>query len=141
MSGGHFNYDQYRLKEMADEIEQIILHNEDTEKNEWGETKGSDYSPETIAKFKETVSCLKLTEAMVQRVDWLISGDDGEESFHKRWQKEVPTETCKWHKEFGVWRSDCGVAFEFKEGNPKECDFTFCYHCGKPIMIQLGEPT
>jgi hypothetical protein len=26
---------------------------------------------------------------MAQRVDWLVSGDDGEESFMRRWEKEV----------------------------------------------------
>jgi hypothetical protein len=26
---------------------------------------------------------------MAQRVDWLISGDDGEESFHQRWKEEL----------------------------------------------------
>ena len=28
-------------------------------------------------------------QAMVQRIDWLVSGDDGEDSFRERWGKDV----------------------------------------------------
>jgi len=37
----------------------------------------------------ETIDILEIAEAMVQRVDWLLSGDDGEESFRSRWAEEV----------------------------------------------------
>lgn len=39
MSGGHFNYDQYRIGQMADEVEQLILNNDNPETNEWGDPK------------------------------------------------------------------------------------------------------
>lgn len=84
MSGGHFNYKQYELGQMADEIEQIILDNDSEEVNEYGDAKGYGYSPETIEAFKYARIALLHVQIYVQRIDWLVSGDDGEDSFHKR---------------------------------------------------------
>jgi hypothetical protein len=100
MSGGRFNYDQYKIGYIADEIEKYI------EKNGRPKTKkeladepyfGADYykefpealnhyeyPEEVIEKFKEAVKALRAAEIYAHRVDWLLSGDDGEESFLKR---------------------------------------------------------
>ena len=84
MSGGHFQYKQYELGHMADEIEQIILDNDSDEVNEYGDTKGYGYSPETIEAFEYARIALLQAQIYVQRIDWLVSGDDGEDSFHRR---------------------------------------------------------
>jgi hypothetical protein len=84
MSGGHFQYKQYELGHMADEIEQIILDNDSEEVNEYGDTKGYGYSPETIEAFEYARIALLQAQIYVQRIDWLVSGDDGEDSFHRR---------------------------------------------------------
>jgi len=84
MSGGHFQYKQYELGHIAGEIEQLILDNASEEVNEYGDTKGHGYSSETIAKFKIARMSLLLAQIYVQRIDWLVSGDDGEDSFHRR---------------------------------------------------------
>lgn len=89
MSGGHFGYQQYRLDNMADDIQHIIDNNDVKELDEWQRQIGMEYPPEIIEKFKETVHWLRRSAEMTQRVDWLLSGDDGEESFMKRWEKEV----------------------------------------------------
>ena len=34
MSGGHFNYKQYEIGYIADEVEQLIITNDSTETNE-----------------------------------------------------------------------------------------------------------
>ena len=88
MSGGHFDYQQYRLEDMADEIRNLIALNECTTFN-----KEEKYSAETIAKFIEADKTLRLAAVMVQRIDWLVSGDDGEESFHERWNEDVKSLT------------------------------------------------
>jgi hypothetical protein len=88
MSGGHFNYKQHHLLDMADSIGSAILNNDSTEKNEWGDNIGSHYSPETIAEFEKAVKALKMAYVYAQRIDWLLSGDDGEDSFHKRLQAQ-----------------------------------------------------
>ena len=84
MSGGHFNYKQYELGQMADEIEQLILDNGSEEVDEYGDRKSYDYSPETIEAFNYARIALLQAQIYVQRIDWLVSGDDGEDSFHSR---------------------------------------------------------
>ena len=48
-----------------------------------------DYTEETINEFKKGVEILKKARIYAQRIDWLISGDDGEESFHERLKEEL----------------------------------------------------
>jgi hypothetical protein len=84
MSGGHFDYKQYELGRIADEIEQLILVNDSEEVDKYGDRKGYSYSPKTIAKFKLARMALLCAEIYAQRIDWLVSGDDGEDSFHSR---------------------------------------------------------
>jgi hypothetical protein len=89
MSGGYFEYLQFRLSEIEDEVKNLIDTNEDSNLNEWGDTIGNFYSPETIEKFKDCVKYLKLVRVYVDRIDWLVSDDDGEEAFHKRLNYEL----------------------------------------------------
>ena len=89
MSGGHFQYQQYQIEEIANEIDRLIESNDDETLNDFGERFGNEYSPEVIEKFKEAAHTLRRAAEMAQRVDWLVSGDDGEDSFMLRWEKEV----------------------------------------------------
>ena len=89
MSGGHFHYKQHYLLDMAEDIGSEILTNDSTEKNEWGDNIGNHYSPETIAELEKAVKALKLAYVYAQRIDWLLSGDDGEDSFHKRLKTQL----------------------------------------------------
>ena len=89
MSGGFFDYSQYRIAQIADDIEFLIQDNDSTKKNEYGEDIGNHYPKEIIEKYKEAVITLRIAEKMVQRVDYLESGDDGEESFLERWKEEL----------------------------------------------------
>jgi hypothetical protein len=89
MSGGHFQYEQYKLHMIADEIEQLIIDNESEEVNEYGDKKGSFFSAETIKEFETALALLRVSHVYVQRIDWLVSGDDGEDSFHRRLKIEL----------------------------------------------------
>jgi hypothetical protein len=89
MSGGHFEYQQYRIEDIARGIEELIASNDDESLNEWGDRHGYGYSPETIEKFKLAVDSLRIAATMAQRIDWLVCGDDGEENFHRRWDEEL----------------------------------------------------
>ena len=80
MSGGYFEHQQYRLGEMADEIEDVIYMNTGVNKDEYYHN----FSEETLAKLKTSVWLLRRTQTYIHRIDWLLSGDDGEETFHKR---------------------------------------------------------
>lgn len=95
MSGGHFDYDQYKIGYIADSIKSIIdKNNKPIEKEDrWGDfddrTVYHSFSDETIAEFEKAIKCLKMAEIYAQRIDWLISGDDNENTFHKRLKEEI----------------------------------------------------
>lgn len=84
MSGGAFNHKDYHISDIANQIQDLIDRNNSTEQNRWGEPLGRDYSPETIAHFREAVRLLQEAHLYVHRIDWLLSGDDGEDNFLKR---------------------------------------------------------
>ena len=105
MSGGAFDYNQYKIGYIADQIEETVIKNgvEKTPeelKNEgwidpdWYKKYPEDkfhykYPDEVIEKMKEAVKALKIAQVYAQRVDWLFSGDDGEESFLRRLEEEL----------------------------------------------------
>jgi len=93
MSGGHFDYDQYKLGNIADTIQEIIHNNDSEEINEWGDTLGRGYSAETILEFRDAISHLRLAQIYAHEIDWLLSGDTGEERFHVRLNKDIKSLT------------------------------------------------
>lgn len=93
MSGGFFDYAQFRLGEIQDRIERVIAKNVDDEDtarrlDEEGEWHYS-FSEETLAEFKKGIQALKKAFVYAHCIDWLLSGDDDEESFHERLKKEL----------------------------------------------------
>ena len=89
MSGGRFQYQQHNIWQIAEEIQNVIDNNSDESLNEWGDRRGRGYSPEVIAKLHEGVRILKMAYIYAQRADWLLSDDDGEESFLERLEEEL----------------------------------------------------
>jgi len=89
MSGGHFEYQQYRIDDIANEIVRLIHSNDDETLNDWGDPKGRHYSPATIAEFWTAVKLLRRAATYAQRIDWLVSCDDGEEQFHERLKEDL----------------------------------------------------
>jgi hypothetical protein len=105
MSGGAFNYDQYKIGYMVDQIEETVvkngvektpedLKNEGWRDPDWYKKYPEDlfhykYPDEVIEKMKEGIEVLKRAQIYAQRIDWLLSGDDGEESFLRRLEEEL----------------------------------------------------
>jgi MoxR-like ATPase len=105
MSGGALEYNQYKIGYIADEIEETIVKNgvEKTSEElkqegwrdpDWYEKYPEDkfhhkYSDEVIEKMKEAVNVLRVAQIYAHRIDWLFSGDDGEESFLKRLDEDL----------------------------------------------------
>ncbi|NBQ13098.1 MAG: hypothetical protein EBU31_00445 [Proteobacteria bacterium] len=77
MSGGHFDYIQYRIDDAANEIERQI---------EW---EPNELRADVQARFRIAADTLRRAAKMLQRVDWLICCDDGEDSFMRRWDEEL----------------------------------------------------
>jgi hypothetical protein len=97
MSGGRFNYDQYKINEIVEAIQDVIDNNKvpysqkELRRDTWL-TPGSmryEYEDETIEKFKEGADILKRAYVYAQRIDWLLSSDDGESTFHERLKKDL----------------------------------------------------
>lgn len=102
MSGGFFNYDQARIRNMIHSIEELINNNgiakteEELINDAWGtlddeyykkypeEKYFHKYSDEVIEEFKKGLTSLQIAYVYAQRIDWLVSGDDGEETFIER---------------------------------------------------------
>lgn len=66
--------------------ERIAEHYYDEDGNE---IYYQDYEPETIEEFRKAIKVLREAAVYAQRIDWLLSGDDGEETFHKRLKEEL----------------------------------------------------
>lgn len=104
MSGGRFEYNQYKIRAIADSIDWEIRRSgkektEEEMKNEfwkdqsWYEKYPEDrchhkYPDEVIKEFERGYYILRLAEIYAQRIDWLLSGDDGDETFIERLAEE-----------------------------------------------------
>jgi hypothetical protein len=89
MSGGAFDYGQYQISTIAETVESLILKNNSVEPDEFGNFEGRHFSPETIEEFKKGLKLLKQAYVYAQRIDWLVSGDDSEDTFLQRLQTDL----------------------------------------------------
>lgn len=103
MSGGHFDYQQYRIDAIADEILDVIRENEDgyvyNDKISYGYDLNGEikdkpegwqrYSDEVLREIKEGYRICCMAFAYAHRIDWLVSGDDDEENFHNRLKDDL----------------------------------------------------
>ena len=80
MSGGHFQHQQYIISDIANSIESEIIKNRDAEHK---------FSQKTINEFRKAIKILKQAEIYADRIDWLLSYDDSEESFHERLKSDL----------------------------------------------------
>ena len=79
MSGGYFDYHQYKIGGIAEDIENLLKP---------GATDAG-WSEQTITELKNAVNILRIAAVYAQRADWLFSGDDSEDSFHIRLHSEL----------------------------------------------------
>lgn len=101
MSGGRFDYIQYRITDIIESIQEELDSqgklrydvNEEYRKDfykSYPEDKFNYTYPEDIqAEFLLAIKLLKVAQTYAQRIDWLLSGDDGEESFRRRLKEEL----------------------------------------------------
>ena len=87
MSGGHFDYAQYKFEQIACDIEQEILDNDKSGEESW--EYANKFSQSTLNSFEDGIKAIRLAYIYTQRIDWLLSGDDGEDNFHKRLKTEL----------------------------------------------------
>lgn len=105
MSGGHWEYIQYRFTDVSEDIDKLIEQNgkpkseEELKENSWydpdwyekypEELNHCKYEDEVLEQFKKASDAIKIAQVYMQRMDWLLSGDDGEESFLRRIEEDL----------------------------------------------------
>lgn len=102
MSGGKFSYKQWHIDNIANQIEQeVILSGKPIPKQNWSYYERQEfeethkhpmnyaYPDSVLRRMEEAVYALRAAAIYAQRVDYLLSGDDGEESFEERLSKEL----------------------------------------------------
>lgn len=102
MSGGFFDYKQWHIDNIADQIEQeVIMSGKPIPKSKWNYIEREEYNAthkqpmnyafpeEVLRRMEEAIYALRRAAIYAQRTDYLISCDDGEESFMERLKKEL----------------------------------------------------
>ena len=92
MSGGHFNdcgYDYYKVAQFADELEQEIATNGMTCDDKYMEGFYPNHDPDVIEYLKEQIPKMRKMAEIMRHIDYLYSGDHGDDSFMVRvWEVE-----------------------------------------------------
>ena len=99
MSGGAFDYDQYKIRQIW-EIIQNELDKQGKEKQVqfWEKEYYEKYTEQRFEEvyredvqqiFKDGIEALKKAEVYAQRIDWYLSGDDGEDSLVSRLKSDL----------------------------------------------------
>ena len=103
MSGGAFDYKQFHIQQIAEEIqheldkqgrvkdkEELYMMGDYYEK--YPEERFYPTYPKAVQdRMLEAVAALELAHVYAQRVDWYLSDDDGDESFLRRLKEELKT--------------------------------------------------
>ena len=102
MSGGFFDYKEWHINNIVDQIEQeVILSGKPIPRKRWEywqmerfkehpeEAVNYEFPEPVIRKMEEAIYALRAAAIYSKRVDYLISGDDGEESFVRRLNEEL----------------------------------------------------
>jgi len=99
MVGGFFDGDDKSIAVVAERIEFEAEHNV------------SEYSEQTIENFNLTVALLKCVGDMVKRIDYLLNGDEDEDTF-----------LALWADRFGVDESEDDEDAEDADGEDEQTD-------------------
>ena len=82
MSGGHFDYGCFRVSQFADELKHEIEINGDETTDEYGGRRGCGFEKETISRLVVAQQIIETAGKLAREIEWLYSGDHGEESFN-----------------------------------------------------------
>jgi hypothetical protein len=83
---------------------EVVVYERDHE--EWAD--GNWYhefeDPEILEEFKKGLKILRTAAIYAQRIDWLLSGDDGEQSFKERLKEELDELESKPLIDYDYWK-------------------------------------
>lgn len=85
MSGGYFDYDQYRLIDIINKLDEREARIKDDGKD----TDVLTFDEVTEDLIQDAKVIAQLAQIFLQRVDWLLSWDDGPETFKERIKEDL----------------------------------------------------
>ena len=84
MSGGYFEYRQYHIQDIIEKLEETKVKIENDE--EYFRYKDKDLLLEDISN---TIDYFDIAQVYLHRLDWLFSGDDGEDTYFKNLDEDI----------------------------------------------------
>ena len=75
MSGGHFNYVQHQMMNVIEDLKEVL--SDDV------------YPPEQRKAMQKGLLLLKIATVYVDRIDYYVCGDDGDETFLERLRSDL----------------------------------------------------
>lgn len=91
MSGGFFDYNEWHIDDVAERLENEIENNlvmpEYFSEEQWEKRGRKRYSEEVYSELVKGLKILRTAALYAHRIDYLLSGDDSEESFLRRLKK------------------------------------------------------
>jgi hypothetical protein len=88
MSGGTFDYTQHNIRDIYETIQSHIDRQGEKIDYEWADEHQT-FEPEVLKHLQDAIECLKKAYVYAHRVDWFLAGDDGNETFMWRLNKEL----------------------------------------------------
>ena len=98
MSGGAFEYKQYHIEQLIEDMELLLerVDKEPTDSFECDSLKNYINDKDSFKKIVEkNIDLLRKSYIYTQRLDWFISGDDGEETFYERLEEDFNKNNMK----------------------------------------------
>jgi len=102
MSGGRFDFSEFRIDGIAEQImQEVIISGKPIPKQRWDYSEHQEfaetgkapmnyaYPDSVLRRMEEAVYALKRAFIYSHRIDYLLSGDDGEENFERRLSDEL----------------------------------------------------
>ena len=99
MSGGNWEYRQYDIQRIADDVDVMIITNDDR------------FSAETLEKFKNASYYMRMAFIYANAIDYLLCDDYSEKSFNEVVDHQIKTldesfhrklKDDEWMKRFGI---------------------------------------
>lgn len=91
MSGGAFDHKQFHIDQLIEDMENLLKRVDKEPIDSWECDSLKNYV-EDKDSFKATIITniqhLKMAYIYTQRIDWFVSGDDGEETMYERIEED-----------------------------------------------------
>lgn len=88
MSGGFFDYKQFHIQYITDELEETI----ENQKSRLENNDPGHYSKEMIEEMERVLKRLKEDYVLIHHLDYLLDGDIDENDYFERIKKDLPNQ-------------------------------------------------